>query len=182
MISSRNGRVFSRDLSDFTWQIGFDAWWASINEGSKCPSAWNNSRHAPWRRFYLHCATEKTGSPGIICIVCHQVLRNPSEHGTSLMEKLLLAKAHIAKLNELPQEEDFKLASTTADETELAMLNRKGSRGIRFLSSQKKFIFDSAIHCVWIQFTENTLQMGSKGLPNCQIAPRHLESQPHVRI
>jgi len=82
-----------------------------MNEGSKRPIAWNNSRHAPSWRFYLHCGIEETGSPGIICIVCHQVLRHPSEHGTSSMGKHLLAKAHIAKLNELTVSEVTELTS-----------------------------------------------------------------------
>jgi hypothetical protein len=47
MISSNNKHVFIRDLRDITLQIFFDAWWASMNIGSKQPIAWNNSRHAP---------------------------------------------------------------------------------------------------------------------------------------
>jgi len=101
MISSKNERVFIRDMSDFTLQIIFDAWWASMNIGSMRPIGWSNSRHAPSWRFYLHCGMAENGSPGSICIVCHQVLCHPSEHGTSSMGKHLLAKAHIAKLNEL---------------------------------------------------------------------------------
>jgi hypothetical protein len=101
LISSKNECVLIRDLSDLTLQIVIDAWWASVNLGSKWPIAWNNSSHAPSWRFYLHCGIEETGSPGIICIVCHQVLHHPSEHWTSSMGKHLLVKAHIAKLNEL---------------------------------------------------------------------------------
>jgi len=100
-ISSQNKCVFIQDLSDLTLQIIFNAWWASMNVGSKRLIAWNNSRHAPLWRFYLHCGIEDSGSPGIICIVCHQVLRHPSGHGISSMGKHLVAKAHIAKLNEL---------------------------------------------------------------------------------
>jgi len=100
IISSKNERVFIRDLSDLTLKIVFDAWWASINEGSKRPIGWSKSRHTPLWRFYLHCGIKETGNPSIICIVCHQVLCHPSEHGTSSMGKQLLAKAHIAKLNE----------------------------------------------------------------------------------
>jgi hypothetical protein len=100
MISSKNERVLIRDLSDLTLQIIFNAWWASMNVGSKLPIAWNNSKHAPSWRVYLHCGIEETGSPGIMCIVFHQVLRHPSEHGTSTMGKHLLAIAHITKLNE----------------------------------------------------------------------------------
>jgi hypothetical protein len=44
MISSKNERVFIRDLSDLTLQIIFDAWWASMNVGSRWPIAWKNSR------------------------------------------------------------------------------------------------------------------------------------------
>jgi hypothetical protein len=142
VISSKNERVFIRDLSDITLQIIFDAWWASMNEGSKQPIAWNASRHAPSWRFYLHCGIEGTGSPGIICIVCHQVLRHPSEHGTSSMGKHLLAKAHIAKLNELTDSEVTELTSTMVDETALAILKRQGSRGITIVSLQRKFRFD----------------------------------------
>jgi len=101
MISSNNECVFIRDLSVLPLQILFDAWCASMNDSSKGPIAWNSSKHEASWRFYLHCEIEDTGSPGIICIVYHQVLHNPSEHGTSSMGKHLLAKAHIAKLNKL---------------------------------------------------------------------------------
>jgi hypothetical protein len=87
MISSKNERVFIRELSNVTLQILFDAWWASINVGLKRPIAWNNSRHAPSWRFYMHCGIEETGSPGIMCIVCHQVHHYPSDHETSSMGK-----------------------------------------------------------------------------------------------
>jgi len=126
MISSKDKCVFIRDLSDLTLQITFDAWWASINVGSKRPIAWNNSRHAPSLRFYLHCAIEETGSPGIICIVCHQVLRHPSEHGTSSMGKHLLAEVHIAKISELTVSEVTELASSTVNETVFAILKWQG--------------------------------------------------------
>jgi len=142
MISSKNECVFFRDLSDLTLEIIFDAWWALMNEGSKRPIAWNNSRHAPSWRFYLHCGIEETGSPGIIGIVCYQVLCHPSEHRTSSMGKHLLAKAHIAKLNELTDSEVTELTSTTVDETGLAILMRQGSREITIVSLQRKFTFD----------------------------------------
>jgi len=142
IISSKNEHVFIRDLSDLTLKIIIDAWWASMNVGSKRPIAWNNSIHVPSCRFYLHCGIEETGSPGIICIVCHQVLRHPSEHGTSSMGKHLLAKAHIAKLDELTESQGTELTSSTVDETALAMLTRQGSRGITIVSSQRKIIYD----------------------------------------
>jgi hypothetical protein len=122
MICSKNEPVFIRDLSDLTLAIIFDAWWASMNEDSKRPIAWKHSRHAPSWRLYLHCAMEENGSPGMICIVCHQVLRHPPEHGTNSMGKHLLAKPHIAKLNELTESEVTELTSSTVDETALAIL------------------------------------------------------------
>ena len=74
-----------------------------MNGDSKQHIVWNNSRHAPSWRFNIHCGIEETGCPGIICIVCHQVLHHPSEHGTSSMGEHLLANAHIAKVNELTE-------------------------------------------------------------------------------
>jgi len=146
MISSNNKPVFIRELSDLALQIILNAWWASMNVDSKWPIAWNDSRHAPWWRFYLHCGMEETGSPGIICIVCHQVLCHPSDQGTSSMGKHLLAKAHIAKLNELTESEVTELTSSTVDQTELAILNRQRSRGIAIVSSQRKIVFDIQVN------------------------------------
>jgi hypothetical protein len=70
---------------------------------------------------------EENSSPGIICTVRHQVLRRQSEHATTSMGKHLLVKAHIAKLNELPESEVNELTSSTVDETALAILTRLGS-------------------------------------------------------
>ncbi len=162
MISSKNERVFIRDLCDLTLQIIFDAWLASMNVGSKRPIAWKNSRHAPSWRFYLHCGIEETGSPGIICIVCHQVLRHPSEHGTSSMGKHLLAKAHIAKLNELTESEVTELTSTTVDETALAILKRQGSRGITIVSLQRKTIFDIQFNPYWPKWQTKRSKLADK--------------------
>jgi len=141
IISSKNECVFIRDLSDLTLQIIFDAWWDSMHVGSNRLIAWNNSRPAPLWRFYLHRGMEENGSSGIICIVCHQVLRHPSEHGTSTMGKHFLAKAHIAKLNKLTESEVTELTSWTVDETALAILKRQGSRGITIVSSLRQIIF-----------------------------------------
>jgi hypothetical protein len=138
----QNERVFISDLSDLTLQIIFDTWWAAMNVGLMQPNARNISRHAPLWQFYLHCGIEETGSPGIICIVCHPVLRHPSEHGTSSMGKHLLAKAHIARLNELTESQVTELTSSTVDETALAILKRQGSRGITIVCLQRKTIFD----------------------------------------
>jgi len=114
-----------------------------MNVGSKHRVGWNTSRHACLWRFYFHSGIDETGSPGIICIVCHQVLRHPSVLGTGSMGKHLLAKAHNAKLNELTVSEVSELISTTIDKTALAILKRQGSHGITIASSQKEFIFHS---------------------------------------
>jgi len=113
-----------------------------INVASRLHIAWNNSRHVHSWRFNLHCGFEETGSPGIICIICHQVLCHPSEHGTSSFGKHLLAKAHIAKLNKLTESEVTELTISMVDETALAILKRQGSRGITIVSSQRKVRFD----------------------------------------
>jgi len=149
MISHKNGPFVICDLSDLTLQLIFDTWWASINVGSKQPSPWTKSRHAPSWRFYLQCRIEETGSPGIICIVCHEVLCHPSEHETSSMGKHWLAKAHIAKSNELSESEGTELTSSTVNKTVLAILTRQGSRGITIVSSQRKIIFDIQLDPYW---------------------------------
>jgi len=142
MISSNNGCVFIRDLNYLTLQIRFDAWWASTNVGSKCCIASKNYRHVPSWQLYLHCGIEETTSPGIICIIGHQVLRHPSEHGTSSMSNHLQAKVHIAKLNELTESEITDLTRSTVDETAMVILKRHGCRGITIVCSQRKFIVD----------------------------------------
>jgi uridylate kinase len=58
------------------------------------------------------------------------------------MGKHLLAKAHIAKLNELTVSEVTEMTSSTVDETALAILKRQRSRGITIVSLQRKPIFD----------------------------------------
>jgi hypothetical protein len=75
-------------------------------------------------------------------MVCHQVLRHPSEHGTSTMRNYLLANKQIAMLNQLPESEGTKLTSSTVDETALAILKRQGSREILIVRSKRKFVFD----------------------------------------
>jgi len=143
IIASKSEQVVIRDLSDLTLRIILDAWWASMNVSSKCLIGWSCSRHAPLWQFYFHCGIEETGNPGVICIVCHQVLRHPSEHGTSPIEKHLLAKVHIAKWNKLTEWEVLKSTNTTVDKTAFAIFLRQGTRGITIVSSQEKLIFDS---------------------------------------
>jgi len=122
MISSKNERVFIRNLSNLTLQIIFDNWWASMNVGSTRPIVWHNAKCARSWHFYLHCRIEETGSPGIISIVCHQVLHHPSDDDPSSMGNHLLATAHMAKLNELTQSGVSELTSTTIDVMALAIL------------------------------------------------------------
>jgi len=133
-----------------------------MNVDSKRPTAWKNSGHAPSWRFYLHCGIEETGSPGIICIVCHQVLRHPSEHGTSSMGKHLLTKAHIAELNELTESEVTELTSSTVDETALAILNRQGSRGITIVSVPRKMILDIQLNPYWPKWQTKRSKLADK--------------------
>jgi len=162
VISSKTEPVCIRDLSDLTLQIMFDAWWDSMNVGSRRLIACNNSRHAPSWRFYLHCGMEEKGSPGIICIVCHQVLCHPSEHGTSSMGKHLLAKAHIAKLNELIESEVTEFTSSTVDEKALAILKRQGSRGITTVSSLRQIIFYIQVVPYWPEWQIKCSKLGAK--------------------
>jgi len=164
MISCEDECFFIWDLSNLTLQIIFDAWWASMNVGSKHPIALDNSRHAPWWRFHLHCGIEDSRSPGILCIVCHQVLHHPSEHGTSSMGKHSLGKAHITKLNKFTQWEGTELTSSTVDDSALAILRRQQSRGITIVSVQRKFIFAIQVWSKLSELTDKVLQTGSEGL------------------
>jgi hypothetical protein len=133
-----------------------------MNVDSKRPIAWNSSRHVPSCRFYLHCGIEENGNTGIICIVCHQVLHHPSEHGTSSMGQHLLGKAHIAKLYELTESEVTELTSSTVDGTALAILKRQGSRRITIVCSQKEFIFDIQVHPYWLKWQTKRSKLAAK--------------------
>jgi len=127
----------------------FNAWLASINPCLKRPISWNNPRYAPLWRFYWQCGIEETGSPGIICIVCHQVLCHPSEYGTCSMGKHLLANAHITKLNEFTGSEVTELPSSMVDNPGLAILKRNGSWGITIVSWRRKIIFHIQFNPYW---------------------------------
>jgi hypothetical protein len=167
-MSSKNKDVFIRDLSDLTLHIIFDAWWAWMNVGSKRPIAWKNSRHVPSGWFYLHCGIEETGSPGIICLVCHQLLRHPSEHVTSSIRKHLLAQAHITKLNELTESEVTVLTSSMAGDSALAILKRQGSRGITIVSLQRKTIFDIQFNPYWPKWQTKRSKLAHQDFENSQ--------------
>jgi len=182
MISFTNAHVIIHALNDLTARIIFHALRASRNACSKCPICWNDSRHAPLWWLYLHCRIEVTSSTGIIGIVSHQILRHPSKHGTSSMGKHMLAKAHIVKLNELTKSEVTKLTSSTVGERALSRLTRQGIHGISNVCSQWKFIFDIQILFILTEVTDRMLQTSSEGLSKSWFSPRHLESQPHVRI
>jgi len=169
MISSNNEHVLIWDLSDLSLHIIFDGWWASLNGGSKGPIAWIKSRHAPSWWFYLHCRIEETGSPGIISIVYHQVLCYPSEHGTGSIRKQLLAKAHIAKLNEWTESEVTELTSSTVDETALAILKRQGSRGIKIVSSQSDFIIDIQVDPYLPKWQTKCSKLAAKDIETSEI-------------
>jgi len=162
MISSKNERVCIGDLSDQPFQIIFDGWWGSMNVDSKRPIAWNNARHVPSWRFYLHCEIEQTGSPGIICIVCHRVLRHPSKHGTSSLGKHWLAKAHIAELNKLTEWEVTELTSSTVYETALVILKRQAGRGITVVSSQRKIRCDIQVERYWPKWQTKRSKLAAK--------------------
>jgi len=175
MIYSQDEWVFIRDLSDLNVLTISDAWWALMNGRSKCPIVSSNSGHTPLWRFYLYCGAEESGCPGIIYIICHRVLRHPSQLGTSSMGIFLLAKVHIAKLNNLTESEISELTSTTIDETTLAICKRQESCGLTIVSSQKKFIFNSYILSILTQWTDTKPQTGSKELRISWYSPRYLE-------
>jgi len=71
------------------------------------------------------------------------------------MRNPLLAKAHIAKLNELTKSNLNELISSTVDETALAILRREGSWRITIQSSQMKIIFDIQVIKYWPQWQTN---------------------------
>jgi len=66
-----------------------------------------------------------TGILGIVCSVCHKVLRHPSDDETSLLGKHLLPKVHIEMLKRLTVSEVTKLTSSTVDESAFPLLNRQ---------------------------------------------------------
>jgi hypothetical protein len=59
------------------------------------------------------------------------------------MQKHLVPKALIAKLNKLAESEGSEWTSTTVDDTALTILKSQVSGGITIVCSQRKFIFDN---------------------------------------
>jgi len=162
MISSTNECVIICDLSDLTLQITFDTWGASMNIGLNSPIAWNDCRHACSWHIYSHCGIEEISSPGNIRIICHQVLRHPSEHEISSMGIQVQAKEHIVKLNESTESDFTELTSSIVDGIALAILKRQASQGITIVSSQRKFIFDIEVLSILTDLIHKTLQTGSE--------------------
>jgi len=142
MIYCKNGPVFICDVGDLTFRIMCDDWWASMNLSSKLHIGWNDSGHAPPRWYYSHYRCQETGRPGIVWIVCYQVLRHTSEQRTTWFRKHLLGNAHVAKWNKLTESAVTELTSFTVDETGLSILQNQGSRGILIVSVPIKFIFN----------------------------------------
>jgi len=149
MVCSKNEGVIIRDLSDLTVQIVLNAWWDSVNVDSKGPIAGNNCWHAPWWQFFLFCGNEENSRPWIICIVCHQFIHHPSQHGPSSNGKHYLTKAYIAKLNELTKSEIITITRSTVDDTPLAISMGLGRPGIKLVWSQRQFIFDIQFDPYW---------------------------------
>jgi len=174
--------VFIRVSSNHTFQNICAACWAFKDVGLKRSIALDNSRHAPLWHFCLQGRIAKTSSPGFIFIVWHQVLCHISEHGTSSMGKHLLAKAHLAKLNNFTKLEYKDLTSSAVKETTLAIQTRQGTQAIATVSSQRKFIFDILVVSILLRVTHKMLQTGSSELSKYWNSPRHLELLPHIRI
>jgi len=141
MIFSNNECARMCNLSNISLQIVFDIWWASIHVASKSPIAWNNSTHAPVWVYYSLCGIEKTGSTGIVGIICHQVLRHPSHNGTSLLHKHFLGKSHIITLHKSVESEVTEINSSTVDLAAMDILRKQGSWIITTVSLQIKIIF-----------------------------------------
>jgi len=73
------------------------------------------------------------------------------------MGKHLLAKAHIAKLNQLTVPEVTEWTSSTINETALAILKRERSGGIPIASSDMKIKFTIYVLSILTELTDKTL-------------------------
>jgi hypothetical protein len=78
------------------------------------------------------------------------------------MGKHLLAKAHIAKLDESTEWEVTELISSMVDETALAILKRQGCRGITIVSLQRKIIFDIQFNPYWPKWQTKCSKLAAK--------------------
>jgi len=152
LISSKNQWVFIRDLSNHTLKIVLDARWASMNVGSKRPISSTSCRHAPLWWFYLHCGKEENGSPGIICLVCHQVLWHQSHHGTGWMGKHLLAKAHITNVKRINRVRGDWIEWLNGRWNSIGHPEESGSRRFTIGSSLCQIIFDIQVVPYWTEW------------------------------
>jgi hypothetical protein len=73
------------------------------------------------------------------------------------MGKHLLAKVHIAKLNELTVSEVTDLTRSTVGETALPILRWQGSRGIPIVCLQRKIKFTIQVLTILTELTDKTL-------------------------
>lgn len=160
MYSAKEERVFIRDLSDVRLQMMFDDWWTSMKVETKKTIVWSTSRHASAWRFFKLCANTENGSPGIICIVCHQVLAHPSENGTSTMGKHLTTKAHKLQLDKLTQSDLSIITGTAGEEQALAVLKKKGSHGVMVASHSYQTEANQKLKIILTILTDRTFKSG----------------------
>jgi len=140
IISSKNEHVFMHDLSDHSFQIIVDIWGVSMTLGLKWPVVWNISRHVALWQICLHCRIDKTGSHGIISLVCHHDLHYPFTTWDLLNVETVTGKAHIGMLNELTESDVTEWHTLTVDETALAIVNKQGCQRVTIVSSQRKIM------------------------------------------
>jgi len=98
----------------------------------------------------------------MIYIICQQFLHNSSKHGTSSFEKHVLAKAHIAMLNELTESEVTKWTSSNVDETAFAILTRQSSWGSTIVCSQWRIIFNILVNPYWSKWKTKRSKLVAK--------------------
>jgi hypothetical protein len=113
-----------------------------MNACLKGSIAWHNSTCVCLWHFYLHCRIEETGSIGIICISCHQVLRHASKPKAMSLGKHWLAKEYIAKLAEFTKVEVTESSCSIVEESCFAILQRQRSPKITMVRIRKEFSFD----------------------------------------
>jgi hypothetical protein len=94
----------------------------------------NNFRHAPSLQLTVSCKLEVSGSPGMLCVVCHHVRHHLPDYGTGLVGTQLQTTAQIAKLDELTVSESTELTGSMVDETALTMLRAHSSQGNQIVS------------------------------------------------
>ena len=84
------------------------------------------------------------------------------------MGKHLLAKVHIAKLNEFTESEVIELSSPTVDETAFVILKMEGSRGITIVRSQRKIIFHIQVDPYWPKWQTKHSKLAAKDFETSQ--------------